>query len=148
MAGTGARVRYRPPTGSGATSPKLLANEGAVGPFGRLNKNVGKKGDNITAHHIPSDTYMKAKVPGYTRDEGIAIMMEQPSPGVGGRHRRTLSYGTSPDLTRTPKQALIEEVLDARQRYIEDGLFTPEIEEALIDVIRQNLMKYPQAFSK
>jgi hypothetical protein len=35
---------------------------------------------------------MKAKVPGYTTNKGIAIMMEHLSPGKGGRHRQTISY--------------------------------------------------------
>lgn len=58
---------------------KLVPGEGAVGTYGELD-NARRKGDNLTPHHIPSDAYMKAKVPGYTRNQGISIWMEHPSP--------------------------------------------------------------------
>lgn len=45
-------------------------------------------------------------ISGYTRNKGIAILMEQPYPGRGGRHRRTQSYGQSPDFSLSPRQAL------------------------------------------
>lgn len=51
---------------------------------------------------------MKAKIKGYTTNQGIAIMMEHLSPGKGGRHRQTLSYGKSPDLTLSPRQTLAQ----------------------------------------
>lgn len=37
---------------------------------------IGRRGDNLTPHHIPSNAFMKAKVIGYTTDKGIAMMME------------------------------------------------------------------------
>ncbi len=63
---------------------------------------LGRRGDNLTPHHVPSNAYMKAKIKDYTTNQGIAIMMEHLSPGKGGRHRHTLSYGKSPELTLSP----------------------------------------------
>lgn len=62
---------------------RLLAGEGTVGRYGELLK-LGRRGDNLTPHHVPSNAYMVAKVSGYTRNMGIAIMMEHPVPGAGG----------------------------------------------------------------
>ncbi|WP_202219652.1 hypothetical protein [Okeania sp. KiyG1] len=69
---------------------------------------MGRRGDNLTPHHIPSNAYMKAKIKDYTTNQGIAIMVEHLSPGKGGRHRQTLSYGKSPDLTLSPRQTLAQ----------------------------------------
>lgn len=43
-------------------------------------------------HHIPSANRMALE--GVSKGDGIAINMEQPFPGVGGRHRATFTYGT------------------------------------------------------
>ncbi|MEH2250884.1 MAG: hypothetical protein V7K33_15380 [Nostoc sp.] len=58
----------------------LLPGESAVGSYGELLK-IGRRGDNLTPHHIPSNAFMQTKVPGYTKDKGIAIMMEHLSFG-------------------------------------------------------------------
>lgn len=124
----------------------LTKGEGKVGTYKSLSK-AGKKGDNITAHHIPSDGYMKGKnAKGYTRDEGISINMEQPR--VGGRHRQTSSYGRSPDLSLSPRDALAKDIRDARRIYQKDGLYTPEIRKALKDVVKQNKQKWKPFFDK
>lgn len=47
--------------------PALLPGEGKVGTFGELRR-AGRRGDNLTPHHIPPDAFMKAKIPGYTRE--------------------------------------------------------------------------------
>lgn len=47
---------------------------------------------------------MKSKVPGYTTNQGFAIMMEHLSPGKGGRHRQTMSYGKRPNLNLSPRE--------------------------------------------
>ena len=78
---------------------------------------AGRTGDNLTPHHIPSNAYIGAKAPGYTRDKGIAIMMVHLSPGAGGRHRQTLSYGQAPDLSFLPRSARAREVWDVRAIY-------------------------------
>lgn len=85
---------------------------------------------------MPSDAFMQAKVPGYTRGRGIAMMME--APAVGGRHRATASYGKSPDISLAPRQALAREIWDVRRVYLNQGLYTPGIRQSLLGVIRQN----------
>lgn len=128
-------------------SNSLLPGEGAVGSYGELLK-AGRRGDNLTPHHIPSNAFMAAKVPGYTRDKGIAIMMEHLSPGMGGRHRQTLSYGQPPNLSLSPRQALAREVRDVRSIYRTQGLYRPYIRRSLQQVIQQNKSAWPGVFDK
>ena len=125
----------------------LVPGEGAVGTYGELN-NARRRGDNLTPHHIPSDAFMKAKVPGYTRDKGISIWMEHPSPGVGGRHRKTLSYGSPPDLSLSPRQVLAREVWDVRAIYRQEGLYTPDIRRSLQQIIQRNKSTWSGTFNK
>jgi uncharacterized Zn-binding protein involved in type VI secretion len=125
----------------------LLPGEGRVGTYEALRK-AGKRGDNLTPHHIPPDEYMKQKVPGYTTQKGLAINMEMPVPGTGGRHRRTSSFGRSPDLTLPPRRTLARDIMDARRIYREDGLYTPAIRDSLRDLIKQNKSAWPGAFGK
>ncbi len=125
----------------------LLPGEGAVSSYGQLLK-IGLRGDNLTPHHIPSNAFMLAKVPGYTRDKGIAIMMEHLSPGMGGRHRQTLSYGQSPNLSLSPRQALAREVWDLRSIYHRQGLYTPGIRRSLQQVIQGNKSAWSGIFDK
>ena len=125
----------------------LVPGEGAVGTYRELD-NARRKGDNLTPHHIPSDAYMKAKVLGYTRDKGISIWMEHPFPGVGGRHRKTLSYGSSPDLSLSLRQTLAREVWDVRSIYRQEGLYTPDIRRSLQQVIQLNKSTWSGIFNK
>jgi filamentous hemagglutinin len=126
---------------------KLVPGEGTVATYGELNK-ARRRDDNLTAHHIPADAFMKAKVSGYTRNKGISIWMEQPYPGAGGRHRQTLSYGSSPDLSLSPRQALAREVWDVRSIYRQQGLYTPDIRRSLQQVINQNKLTWIGTFNK
>jgi hypothetical protein len=128
-------------------SSSLLSGEGAVGSYGDLVKR-GRRGDNLTPHHIPSNAFMLFKVPGYTKDKGIAIMMEHYSPGVGGRHRLTLSYGQSPDLSISPRQALAREVWDVRSIYYNQGLYTLQMKNGLRLIIEQNKSLWGTIFNK
>jgi len=125
----------------------LLPGEGVVGSYGELVKRA-RRGDNLTPHHIPSNAFMLIKVPSYTRDKGIAIMMEHYSPGVGGRHRLTSSYGQSPDLNISPRQALAREVWDVRSIYYNQGLYTLQIKHSLRLVIKQNKALWGIVFDK
>ena len=125
----------------------LLLGEGAVGSYGELLK-IGRRGDNLTLHHIPSNAFMQAKVPGYTKDKGIAIMMEHLSPGMGGRHRKTLSYGQSPDLSLSPRQALAREVWDVRSIYRSQGLYILRIRHSLRELIQTNKSAWSGIFDK
>ena len=91
---------------------------------------------------------MKAIVPDYTTDKGIAIMMEHFAPGQGGRHRQTRSYGTSPNLNLSPREALAQEVWDVRSIYCNQGLYNKEIRKSLQQIIRLNKAVWSSSFNK
>lgn len=86
---------------STAPAKKLLPDEGNVASYKEL-INAGSRGDNITPNHIPSAKHMEQH--GVSRKDGIAINMEQPVPGTGGRHRETFTYGTQADAKMTPRE--------------------------------------------
>jgi hypothetical protein len=91
---------------------------------------------------------MAAKVPGYTKGMGIAMMMEHPMPGQGGRHRQTISYGQSPNLSLSPRNVLAREIADARSIYRRQGLYSPEIRRSLQEVIQLNKLVWSIFFDK
>ncbi|WP_066380679.1 hypothetical protein [Anabaena sp. CA = ATCC 33047] len=91
---------------------------------------------------------MKAKVPGYTPNQGFAIMMEHLSPGKGGRHRQTISYGKRPNLNLSPRDALAQEIWDVRSIYIRQGLYNREIRESLQALIKSNKVTWLCIFEK
>lgn len=126
---------------------ELLEGEGAVGRYGELLR-LGRRGDNLTPHHVPSNAYMTAKVSGYTRNMGVAIMMEHPIPGAGGRHRQTLSYGQPPDLTLSPRQTLAREIRDLRSIYQRQGIYTVRIRQSLQETIHLNRLAWISIFEK
>jgi hypothetical protein len=128
-----------------APGKSLLPGEGAVGTYDDLIA-AGSKGDNITPHHIPSANHRAQH--GVSKGDGIAINMEQPFPGSGGRHRATFTYGTQADLNLTSRQALGQGIWDARRIYQQDGLYGPGIRSSLQDVIRQNRAANPGLFDK
>ena len=128
-----------------ANDKVLLPTEGNVASYGALS-NAGSVGDNITPHHIPSAKHMAQH--DVSRNEGIAINMEQPHPGVGGRHRETFTYGNTADSDMTPRKALAEGVWDARQIYRKDGLYDGFIRGQLQDLIKQNKVKFPEIFKR
>ncbi|MBU8772403.1 hypothetical protein KM923_23150 [Cytobacillus oceanisediminis] len=79
--------------------------------------------------------------------------MEQPHPGVGGRHRKTYTYGLNgikldEYLRLSYRDALAHDILDARRIYMKDGVYTPEIREGLLQTIRKNKDLYPELFNK
>jgi hypothetical protein len=127
------------------SGPGLLPGEGMVGTYDDLIA-AGVKGDNITPHHIPSANRMALE--GVSKGDGIAINMEQPFPGAGGRHRATFTYGTKADIDMTPRQALAAGVWDARRIYRADGLYTPQIRSSLQDLIRMNKANHSTIFVK
>lgn len=124
-----------------------MAGEGTVGRYGDLLK-LGRRGDNLTPHHVLSNAYMLAKVSGYTRNLGIAIMMEHPIPGAGGRHRQTLSYGQSPDLSLQPRQALAREIQNLRSLYQRQGVYTERIRRSLRSLVHLNQSTWVGVFEK
>jgi len=91
---------------------------------------------------------MQAKVPDYAKNKGISIMMEHLSPGMGGRHRQTRSYGKAPDLNLSPRQTLAREVWDVRSIYRTEKLYTLEIKHSLQQVIKQNKLTWQVIFKK
>lgn len=91
---------------------------------------------------------MAAKVSGYTRNMGVAIMMEHPIPGAGGRHRQTLSYGQSPDLSLLPRQVLAKEIQDLRSLYQREGIYTETIRRGLRAIIQLNQLAWAGVFEK
>ena len=140
-------------TFEGISNPnKLLATEGDVGTYKYL-RNRGKIGDNITPHHMASKEYMKQY--GVGMNDGVSINMEQPSPGNGGRHRLTKTYGRNmTDIEKqiyynlSPRDALSFDIKDLRTIYIEQGLYTLEVRKGLIDAIKLNKELHPELFKK
>ncbi|MFC9538999.1 RHS repeat-associated core domain-containing protein [Lysinibacillus sp. NPDC056959] len=113
----------------------LIPGEGKVGTYEYLIKE-GVPKDNLTPHHMPSALYMSQN--GVLHANGVTMNMEQPSPGVGGRHRATATYGErkkSPFnqtyLSLSPRDALAHDIRDARRIYQEGGKYTPEIRRGL-----------------
>jgi RHS repeat-associated protein len=122
---------------------QLLPTELNVGKYGELS-DAGSKGDNVTAHHIPSAQHMEQH--GVKKNDGIAINMEHPHPGTGGRHRETATYGTKADKNMTARQALAFGVRDAKRIYEKAGLYTSKTRDALQKVVSENKAKHPNIF--
>lgn len=139
-AGAGVSVKT-----TNAAKKSLLSTEGDVGKYSDLIA-AGKKGDNITPHHIPSANHMAQH--GVSKGDGISINMEQPIPGSGGRHRQTFTYGTQADLGMSSRSALAVGVRDARKIYQKDGLYDAQMREQLQELILQNKTQYPLIFKK
>ena len=129
-----------------STSEKsLLPGEGAVGTYAELKK-LGKPGDNITPHHIPQARYNSEH--GISYGEGVAIMMEHPFPGSGGRHRITKTCGKPADVNNKPRKELAKDAQDLRRIYKEDNLYTPEIRKSIQETISMNKQKFPHLYNK
>lgn len=123
----------------------LLPSEGKVSTYGELSR-AGKRGDNLTPHHIPSAEYMQAR--GVPYERGVAINVEHPGYGAG-RHRLTRTYGwrniTLASAAETPRQALARDVWDLRRIYATQG---HEIRQPLQALIEKNKTLYPHLFKK
>jgi hypothetical protein len=138
--GSSARVR-----GVRSSPSPVLPSEGNVGTYDEL-INAGIKGDNVTPHHIPSAKHMGQY--GIAKGDGIAINMEMPSPGTGGRHRDTFTYGTGADVEMSSRDALAAGIRDVRSIYQRDGLYDAYIRQKLQEQVRQNKTAYPDIFKK
>ncbi|RDU23581.1 RHS repeat-associated core domain-containing protein, partial [Anaerosacchariphilus polymeriproducens] len=128
----------------------LLKGEGDVGTYKEL-IDAGRRGDNLTPHHMPSAEYMKNN--GISRNNGISMNMEQPA--IGGRHRLTDTYGRNMTdaekanyYSLSPRDALAHDLWNAREIYIQQGKYTHEIREGLLDVIKRNKSDHPNLFNK
>lgn len=81
-------------------------------------------------------------------NDGMAIMMEQPFPGSGGRHCGTWTYGNLADLGLSARDALAGGIRDARTIFRSDGVYSPTIHQGLSDLIQENKRRYPSVFNK
>lgn len=130
---------------------KLLQNEGNIGTYKDL-RDAGEIGDNITPHHMPSDKYMSQY--GVSKNEGLCMNMEMPSPGTGGRHRLTSTYGSNMTAKEkadyfalSPRDALAHDLKDLANIYKQQGLYT-EIRPQLIKYIETSKKILPDLFAK
>ena len=85
---------------------------------------------------------------GVARSEGIAMNMEQPHGSSGGRHRKTRTYGKTPDLSRPPIDELEADIADVHQIYQSEGLLTSKIQASLRRVKSLNLDRFKKVFTK
>ena len=120
--------------------------------YGNLQKKA-KKGDGVTGHHMPSADYMMKKF-GVSKDDSYAMNLEQKTPGSGGRHRRTFSYGRMPDEVKkryfklNARDMLAFDLWDARRVLKEDGLWNSEARKVFSDYIKAYEEAYPEIFKK
>ena len=124
---------------------KLLPGEGKVGAYGKLNAE-GIKKDNLSAHHMPHDSYMRSR--GVKKNEGVSMMVEDPYPGTGGRHREIHKILKKQDANKQPRDALAESVKVTRDVYKKDGVYTQEVRQSVKQVIEENKKLYPNLFKK
>lgn len=75
-------------------------------------------------------------------------MIEHPVPGSGGRHRQTLSYGKSPDLSLLPRQVLAKEIADLRALYQKQSVYTIAIKKSLRSLVNLNQSTWVNLFNK
>ncbi|MBQ2982997.1 MAG: hypothetical protein IJD58_12910 [Lachnospiraceae bacterium] len=136
---------------SGRKPNELLPGEGNIGTYSDLVK-AGKRGDNITPHHMPSAEYMSAK--GVSKNDGLCMNMEMPSPGAGGRHRMTNTYGRNMTdaqkayyYSLSPRDALAYDINNLRKIYKEQGLYS-EIRPKLKEYIKAYKEYMPELFAK
>ena len=123
----------------------LLPTEGNVGTARDLLA-AGTKGDNLTPHHIPSANHMDRY--GISWDDALAMNMEHPFPGFGGRHRATFTNGTQADAYMSARDALAAGVRDSRAIYQRQGLYSPVLRAQFQELIQRQLATYPTIFKK
>ena len=136
---------------SGSSSYSLLPSEGEIGTYREL-LDAGEVGDNITPHHMPSAEYMSQY--GVGREDGLCMNMEMPSPGTGGRHRLTDTYGRNMTdaekayyYSLSPRDALAYDIANMRQIYQSQGLYY-EIRPKLQEYIKKYMELMPELFDK
>lgn len=127
------------------TKRELLPGEGTVGNYRELKKLENRFSD-TAAHHIPNDQYMKTR--GISRNDGIAMRVEHPTPGTGGRHREIHKSMIRQDPALDPRQALAQSIERARSVYKADGVYTRDIRDSLQTVIEENKSTFPELFMK
>jgi filamentous hemagglutinin len=100
---------------------------------------------------MPSAEYMKNN--GVSKNNGISMNMEQLV--KGGRHRLTDTYGRNMTdaekayyYSLSPRDVLAYDIMDVRKIYIQQGKYTPEIRQGLLDVIKRNISDNSNLFNK
>ena len=121
---------------SGRGFYSLLPGEGEIGTYRDL-LDAGEVGDNITPYHMPSAEYVAQH--GVGKKGGLCMNMEMPSPGTGGRHRMTDTYGRNMTdaekayyYSLSPRDALAYDIANMRQIYQSQGLYSeirPKVQE-------------------
>ena len=129
----------------------MLKGEGDIGTYKEL-IDAGETEDNITPHHMPSAEYMSAL--GVSKNDGLCMNMEMPSPGKGGRHRMASTY--SRNITNaqkmyyyslSPKDALAYGINNLRKIYMNQSLYS-EIKPKLQAYIKACKKYMPKLFNK
>ncbi|WP_207638272.1 hypothetical protein [Pseudobutyrivibrio sp. MD2005] len=130
---------------------RLLPGEGDIGTYNDLIKS-GKRGDNLTPHHMPSAEYMSKK--GVAKKDGLCMNMEMPVPGSGGRHRLTDTYGGNMTDAKkafyydlSPRDALAYDLKNLCIIYQNDGLYD-KIRPQLLEYIKTSKSLYQDLFEK
>lgn len=101
---------------------------------------------------MPSAEYMAQH--GVGKKDGLCMNMEMPSPGTGGRHRLTDTYGRNMTdaekayyYSLSPRDALAYDIANMRQIYQSQGLYS-EIRPKLQEYIKQYKELMPELFDK
>ena len=86
-------------------------------------------------------------------DDSLAFNLEQLSPGGGGWHRRTFTYGFKGRgkelyLNLMPRDALAFDINDIRRILKEDSLYNSESRKALSEYIKYYKKIAPRVFKK
>ena len=118
-----------------ATSP-LLPNEGRVGTYRELTK-ISKK-DNLDAHHVPNDQYMRLY--GVNKKDGISILIRD------SFHREIHKTLKKQDVEMLPRDALAQSVFKVREVYKKHDLYLPQIKDGLKEHIDKSKEAFPSMF--
>ncbi|WP_143015183.1 hypothetical protein [Butyrivibrio sp. INlla18] len=129
----------------------LLPAEGKIGSYKELIKQ-GKRGDNITPHHMPSCEY--ANKMGVSKNDGLCMNMEMYYPGKGGRHRLTYTYGNNMTNIQkqmyyelSPRDALTFDLKDIKRIYMQQGLYD-DIRPQIREYIDESMRRWPNIYEK
>ena len=85
----------------------------------------------------------------FTQNMMVGIFkVEQPTPGSGGRHRKTASYGRKSDKSVSARTSLARDIKDVRNIYRNERINTQKVNDGLQQVIKLNKTKFPKLFKK
>ncbi len=156
---------FRNATGECGKTPCecVKVKELSVGSYGDLDKE-GVSGDQITPHHMPSDSYMKLHVhqshwnssvnrktgtpyENYVTADGVTLNMQE------ARHEQTFTYKGPGDshayYKMTPTNALLEDILNVRTIYSKAGQYNASVKSALEQVWDENVKVYfPEMYKR